>query len=132
MCGRPPSLAAGHFLLLAQEKVTKEKGTLAAAVAGGAGDCASALRRFADRPSMACSKRTRLLRVPLTGFFLRALAATERDPGNQKQSNTSVVPAKAGTQRLRSALAFGTLCDAAKGGRIRPRLRGRREGSRRF
>ena len=29
----PPSLAASHFLLLAQEKVTKEKGTLAAAVA---------------------------------------------------------------------------------------------------
>src|SRR4029077_13644621 len=28
----PPSLAASHFLLLAQEKVTKEKGTLAAAV----------------------------------------------------------------------------------------------------
>jgi len=28
----PPSLAASHFLLLAQEKVTKEKGTLAVAV----------------------------------------------------------------------------------------------------
>ena len=28
----PPSLAASHFLLLAQEKVTQEKGTLAAAV----------------------------------------------------------------------------------------------------
>src|SRR4029079_19677360 len=28
----PSSLAASHFLLLAQEKVTKEKGTLAAAV----------------------------------------------------------------------------------------------------
>ena len=31
---RPPSMAAGYFLLLAQKKVTKEKGTLAAAVAG--------------------------------------------------------------------------------------------------
>src|SRR4051812_29366739 len=39
---RPPSWRSGHFLLLAQEKVTKEKGALAAAVAGDAGDCASA------------------------------------------------------------------------------------------
>jgi hypothetical protein len=31
---RPPSWRPGHFLLLAQKKVTKEKGTLAAAVAG--------------------------------------------------------------------------------------------------
>jgi hypothetical protein len=30
----PPSMAASYFLLLAQKKVTKEKGTLAAAVAG--------------------------------------------------------------------------------------------------
>jgi len=29
---RRPSMVAGHFLLLAQKKVTKEKGTLAAAV----------------------------------------------------------------------------------------------------
>src|SRR6185312_6237743 len=28
---RPPSLAAGHFLLLAQKKVTKENGTLGSA-----------------------------------------------------------------------------------------------------
>src|ERR1700748_2386924 len=31
---RRPSMVAGYFLLLAQKKVTKEKGTLAAAVAG--------------------------------------------------------------------------------------------------
>ena len=31
---RLTSLSAGYFLLLAQKKVTKEKGTLAAAVAG--------------------------------------------------------------------------------------------------
>jgi hypothetical protein len=31
---RPPSWRTGHFLLLAQEKVTKEKGTPAVAVAG--------------------------------------------------------------------------------------------------
>ena len=49
----PPSLAASHFLLLAQEKVTKEKGTLAAAVAGLLpGDYARALRRFADSTSV--------------------------------------------------------------------------------
>ena len=32
VCVSSPSLAAGYFLLLAQKKVTKEKGTLAAAV----------------------------------------------------------------------------------------------------
>src|SRR3954469_4928117 len=58
------------------------------------------------------------MRAPLTGFFLHALAATERDP--EIQSKPLVVPAKAGTQRLRSAP--GTLCNAAKGGRTRPRI----------
>ncbi|MBZ0224332.1 MAG: hypothetical protein K8F35_15055, partial [Dokdonella sp.] len=43
---RPASLRAGGFLLLAQEKVTKEKGTLTALVprASCARDCADALR----------------------------------------------------------------------------------------
>ena len=55
---RRASLRAGHFLLLAQEKVTKEKGTPEGAVGDEAADCASALRRFADGTSL-CRQRTR-------------------------------------------------------------------------
>src|SRR5579859_2447168 len=40
-CQRP-----GHFLLLAQEKVTKEKGTPIAALAGEAGQCVRVGRAF--------------------------------------------------------------------------------------
>ena len=67
-------------------------------------------------------------------LFLHLLAATWRGPGKskarqslpqkKKRANTYlVVPAKAGTQRLRrcSALDPGSLCEAAKVGRIRPR-----------
>src|SRR6478735_6744770 len=31
------------------------------------------------------SERARILRAPLTGFFLRALAAAERDPGAKEE-----------------------------------------------
>ena len=54
----PPSMAASYFLLLAQKKVTKEKGTL--------GFAPSPLARvrygrtgFAHRPSMACCRNRR-------------------------------------------------------------------------
>jgi hypothetical protein len=43
---------AGHFLCFARESNQREA-TLATAVAGEAGDFARALRRFADRPSLA-------------------------------------------------------------------------------
>ena len=71
--------------MLAQEKVTKEKGTLTFAVAGLlSGDYARALRRFADGTSV-CRQRTRAhrARAPM-GFFLRALAAAEREPGRAR------------------------------------------------
>ena len=79
----PPSLAASHFLLLAQEKVTKEKGTLAAAVCRAS--MPGKLRKGRYGGSLTVrpctdSERARILRAPLTGFFLRALAAAERDP----------------------------------------------------
>src|SRR6476661_5011356 len=55
---RRPSMVAGYFLLLAQKKVTKEKGTL--------GFAPSPLARvrygrtgFAHRPSMACCRNRR-------------------------------------------------------------------------
>ena len=57
-----PSWPARDFLLLAQEKVTKEKGTLAAPA----------------------------------GFFLRALAAAEREPGRRKSRARPSRPQKHG------------------------------------
>ena len=78
-------MAAGYFLLLAQKKVTKEKGTL------GAAPLAARAVRYgrtgsADRPSMACSRigaipraarvrGTRLIRPP----FAAALEGSEQD-----------------------------------------------------
>jgi hypothetical protein len=49
---RPPSRRTSYFLCLARESNQREA-THTAAVAGEAGDCARALRRFADRPSLA-------------------------------------------------------------------------------
>ena len=71
-----------HFLLLAQEKVTKEKGTLATAVAGHPCPATPQGRYGGSLTVRPCtdSERARILRAPLTGFFLRALAAAERDP----------------------------------------------------
>ena len=65
-----------HFLLLAQEKVTKEKGTPEGAV----GRCSRPTARVRSGGSLTahslCRQRTRArpARAP-TGFFLRALAA---------------------------------------------------------
>ena len=69
--------------MLAQEKVTKEKGTLATAVAGAAGDCASPLRRFADSTSMYSSKRARILRAPLRAISSTGLPRPRGDPEEQ-------------------------------------------------
>ena len=81
------SMRAGHFLLLAQEKVTKEKGTLAAAVAGASMPqrLRKRLRRFADGTSL-CRQRTRAhsARAP-TGFFLRRLPRPRGNPGREKR-----------------------------------------------
>src|SRR5215813_4640403 len=55
---RRPSLVAGHFLLLAQKKVTKEKGTLGAAPSPAA-RVRYGRTGFFHRPSMACGKNRR-------------------------------------------------------------------------
>ena len=62
------------------------------------------------------SERARILRAPLTGFFLRALAAAERDPGAKEERGS---PCR--RSGLCCALALGSLCDAAKGGGSGPR-----------
>ena len=59
---RPPSWRPGHFLLLAQEKVTKEKAPSVARPALCAG-FATGGRGFADRPSMACSRMSAIPRA---------------------------------------------------------------------
>ncbi len=94
------------------------------------GDYARALRRFADSTSV-YRQRTRAhpARAP-SGFFLRALAAAERDPGARAERGS---PCRRSKAAACFALALGSLCDAAKGGRTRPAHRaGAREGSRAF
>ena len=135
--------------MLVQEKVTKENTPSRPRSPGFLpGDFARALRRFADGTSL-CRQRTRAHRARApAGFFLRVLAAAEREPGrsrarpswpqkprSERRTPTSVIPAKAG---IHFCCCFGFAfdvgpCGAAKGGRIRPAHRaGRREGSRRF
>ena len=78
--------------VLVQEKVTKENTPSRSRFAGHPcpANFARALRRFADSTSM-YRQRTRALRARApAGFFLRALAAAERDPW-KKQS--AAVPA---------------------------------------
>src|SRR5664279_6165461 len=82
---RPPSLAAELLLFACPKRSNQEKGTLAAAVAGRQpGDFARTLRRFADGTSV-CRQRTRAHRARApAGFFLRVLAAAEREPGRSR------------------------------------------------
>src|SRR6476659_7089319 len=54
----PPSMAASYFLLLAQKKVTKEKGTLGYAPSPKA-RVRYGRTGFAHRPSMACCRNRR-------------------------------------------------------------------------
>src|SRR3954464_15648618 len=120
---RPPSWRPSHFLLLVQEKVTKEntpspprsppKPATTQARYGGL---------LTGHPWPAANARASCA-CPC-GLFPSRACRDREGPGNPKQSKPYVVPAKAGTQRLRSALAPGPLRDAAKGGRIRPRSRG--------
>src|SRR5579859_3103710 len=64
-CRRP-----GHFLLLAQEKVTKEKGTPVAALADEAGQCVRVGRAF-RRGSCPDEKESASCRFPLRGLIVR-------------------------------------------------------------
>src|SRR4051812_48326279 len=114
---RRPSLVAGYFLLLAQKKVTKEKGTLASAVtrASCPRDYASRLRGSPTARPCADVELAGILPAIAARLFLRLLAAAERDPGRAKSAavlpqkqgaearrldSNLVVPANAGTQRL--------------------------------
>ena len=113
---RPPSWRPGHFLLLAQEKVTQEKGTPAVAVAGLLpGDFVRTLRGSLTARPCAGSERAGIVPAPLRAF-LRALTATEGDPEEQRSgrpvrrsgrlaalAKPSVIPAKAGIQLFASS-----------------------------
>ena len=94
------------------------------------------------------NQREHTLAAP-AGFFLRALAAAEREPWKsrarpswpQKPRRAATIETPRSSSRRKpgpSAVARGFAldvgpCGAAKGGRIRPAHRaGRREGSRRF
>ena len=94
------------------------------------------------------SERARIVRAPLTGFFLRALAAAEREPGRSRarpswpqkpkrkaKQRKPRTPRPSFQRKLESictclGFAFDVgPCGAAKGGRIRPaRQRGAARG----
>ena len=140
---------ACHFLLLAQEKVTKEKGTLAAAVAGHP---ARRLKRGRSGGSLtarpcADSERARIVRAPLTGFFLRSSPRPRGNPGRAKRGRpgrrssgkeTNETLSRASSRRRPGPSTFLFLLTWVPlwrgGGRTeRPALRaGEREGSRSF
>ena len=85
---------ASHFLLLAQEKVTKEKGTPEGAVGGRAADCASPLRRFADGTSCAAANARASLRAPLRAFpaqTRRALGGPKVKSERESESENEVL-----------------------------------------
>ena len=88
---RSPSWRAGHFLLLAQEKVTKEKGTPEGAVGDEAADCASPLRRFADGTSCAAANARASLRAPLRAF---SSADSPRPRGPEDQERKAKIEAR--------------------------------------
>ena len=89
--------------MLAQEKVTKEKGPLTFAVAGLlSGDSARALRRFADGTSLCRSERGAIHRAAPTGFFLHALAAAEREPGKSQSAAVLAAEARARSENRRN------------------------------
>src|SRR3954467_1795608 len=93
-CVFPPALLAVGLLSLACARESNQREhTLAAAVAGEADDFASALRRFADSTSMYRQRTGPHPAGHPLGFFLRALAATERDP---KAKETSRHPRESG------------------------------------
>jgi len=87
----PPSLAASHFLLLAQEKVTKEKGTLATAVtrASCPRDYASRLRGSLTVRPCTGNERARILRAPLRAFPTPARRGRE-GPGGKRRARQSL------------------------------------------
>ena len=104
----PPSLAASHFLLLAQEKVTKEKGTLAAAVAGHPCPATTRGRSGGSLTVRPCtgSERARILRAPLRAF---SSAPSPRPRGTREEQSAAVPAAEARRQRPSSCSCFALL-----------------------
>src|SRR6478672_13378962 len=84
-------MATSYFLLLAQKKVTKEKGTLAVAICRAS--MPGKLREQAPgsaHGTSVCRDRTRAhpARARATrGYFLRLLAAAERGPGRAERGS---------------------------------------------
>ena len=128
----PPSMAASHFLLLAQEKVTKEKGTLAVAVtrASCPRDYASRLRGSLTVRPCTGSERARFLRAPLRAFPAPARRGRE-GPGSkrgarqslpQKQAMPTCGPAPIDKAKFRSTLdpptADTSACRSARCSRL--------------
>ena len=86
---RPPSWRPSHFLLLVQEKVTKENTPSRPRSRGHPCPRDSASRLRGPLTAHPCAEigRTRILRVPACrarGYFLRLLAAAEREPGKSR------------------------------------------------
>src|SRR6185312_14241532 len=85
---RPPSLAAGHFLLLAQKKVTKENGTLGYAPLATRG-VRYGRTGSAHSPSMDCcpnrrdpSRRPRAVHAAFPSALRRFSEGTRRATAN--------------------------------------------------
>jgi hypothetical protein len=110
---------ASHFLLLAQEKVTKEKGTPEGAVGRWP---TARVRCGGSLTAHPCadSERARFLRAPLRAFS-SAHSPRPRGPEDQERSEAERAPL---------CLLTSNPCDAAEGGRKGPK--GTREGSRVF
>ena len=112
VCFRPPSWRPSHFLLLAQEKVTKENTPSVPRrrsrrfAAGGRG--------FADSPSWTAAKAARSLAPPRAerGPVRPPFAAAQRDPSQEKSPGSRLAGAK-GVERFACLL----LCFCGQDGR---------------
>src|SRR3954470_15416312 len=113
---RPPSWRPSHFLLLVQEKVTKEN-TPSVPRPPQSGGCAAGGRGFADRPSMACGKsgaipraaraRARPVRPPF--------AASQRVPRAKAKQMDSGFRRNDGLGRFAALLCTALLCSSLPG-----------------
>jgi len=98
---RPPSWRPGHFLLLAQEKVTQEKGTPAVAVAGLLpGDFVRTLRGSLTARPCAGSERAGIVPAPLRAFPPRPHRG-RGGPRRSKEADSLSAEADASLRSLR-------------------------------
>ena len=124
----PPSMAASYFLLLAQKKVTKEKGTLGFAPSPLArvrcGWTGSAHR--ASCPVVRIGAIPRAARVRCTRLFRPPSAATQRGPQEQGK-NRRVGYIRRFCGRDCRALLSGFPLGRGKGAEEKPRSGGRQD-----